>query len=52
VATSGREGDGLGQRPGGEPLAVEINACTNAQAVDVKPVLPLLTADGGLPPLP
>jgi hypothetical protein len=29
-----------------------INACTNAQAVDVSPVLPLLLPDGGLPPLP
>jgi hypothetical protein len=29
-----------------------INACTNAQAVDVNPVLPLLLPDGGLPPLP
>lgn len=29
-----------------------INACTNAQKVDVMPVLPLLEADGGLPPLP
>jgi hypothetical protein len=29
-----------------------INACTNAQAVDVNPNLPLLLPDGGLPPLP
>lgn len=29
-----------------------INACTDASRVDKKPVLPLLTADGGLPPLP
>jgi hypothetical protein len=29
-----------------------INACTTAQQVDVTPVLPLLQADGGLPPLP
>ncbi len=29
-----------------------INACTNAQAVDKKPNLPLLLPDGGLPPLP
>jgi hypothetical protein len=29
-----------------------INACTNAQQVDVSPVLPLLLPDGGLPPLP
>jgi hypothetical protein len=29
-----------------------INACTDAQAVAVSPVLPLLLPDGGLPPLP
>ncbi len=29
-----------------------LNACTNAQSVDKKPVLPLLRADGTLPPLP
>jgi hypothetical protein len=29
-----------------------INACTNAQQVDVTPVLPLLLPDGGLPALP
>jgi hypothetical protein len=29
-----------------------INACTNAQQVALSPVLPLLEADGGLPPLP
>jgi hypothetical protein len=29
-----------------------INACTNADKVDVSPVLPLLEPDGGLPPLP
>ena len=29
-----------------------INACTNAQAVDKQPNLPLLLPDGGLPPLP
>src|SRR5271170_7996821 len=29
-----------------------INACTNAQQIALNPVLPLLTADGGLPPLP
>ena len=29
-----------------------INACTDAERIDAKPVLPLLTADGGLPPLP
>ena len=29
-----------------------INACTNAQAVDKHPNLPLLLPDGGLPPLP
>jgi hypothetical protein len=29
-----------------------INACTDAQAVDKNPVLPLLAADGSLPPLP
>ena len=29
-----------------------INACTDAEKVDKTPVLPLLGADGGLPPLP
>jgi hypothetical protein len=29
-----------------------INACTDAQAVDKDPKLPLRLADGGLPPLP
>jgi hypothetical protein len=29
-----------------------INACTNAVRIDKRPVLPLLGADGGLPPLP
>jgi hypothetical protein len=29
-----------------------INACTDAARVDKKPLLPLLLADGGLPPLP
>lgn len=29
-----------------------INACTDAQKIDVSPVLPLLQPDGGLPPLP
>lgn len=29
-----------------------INACTDAQAVDKTPVLPLLHPDGTLPPLP
>lgn len=29
-----------------------INACTDAQKIDKTPVLPLLQADGGLPPLP
>jgi hypothetical protein len=29
-----------------------INACTTAEAVDKSPNLPLLLADGGLPPLP
>lgn len=29
-----------------------INACTTAQHVDKTPVLPLLNADGTLPPLP
>ncbi len=29
-----------------------INACTTAQALDVTPVLPLLEADGSLPPIP
>lgn len=29
-----------------------INACTPATKVDKHPVLPLLLADGGLPPLP
>jgi hypothetical protein len=29
-----------------------INACTDSQKFDKNPVLPLLLADGGLPPLP
>jgi len=29
-----------------------LNACTSAQSIDKKPVLPLLHADGTLPPLP
>jgi hypothetical protein len=29
-----------------------INACTNAQRIDKKPVLPLLNSDGTLPPVP
>lgn len=29
-----------------------INACTDAEKVAKSPVLPLLQADGGLPPLP
>lgn len=29
-----------------------INACTSAQQVDKKPLLPLLRPDGTLPPLP
>jgi type IV pilus biogenesis protein CpaD/CtpE len=29
-----------------------INACTDAEKVDKKPVLPLLGSDGKLPPLP
>lgn len=29
-----------------------LNACTTAQSVDKRPVLPLLSADGTLPPLP
>ncbi|MFT3770578.1 MAG: hypothetical protein QM820_34560 [Minicystis sp.] len=29
-----------------------INACTDAQPIDVMPVLPLLGSDGSLPPLP
>jgi hypothetical protein len=29
-----------------------LNACTDAGFIDKKPVLPLLQADGGLPPLP
>lgn len=29
-----------------------INACTDAEKVDKKPVLPLLNPDGSLPPLP
>jgi hypothetical protein len=29
-----------------------LNACTTAQSVDKRPVLPLLRADGTLPPLP
>ena len=29
-----------------------INACTSAEKIDKRPVLPLLLPDGGLPPLP
>lgn len=29
-----------------------LNACTDAQSVDKRPVLPLLRPDGTLPPLP
>jgi hypothetical protein len=29
-----------------------LNACTTAQSVDKRPVLPLLRPDGTLPPLP
>lgn len=29
-----------------------LNACTEAQSVDKRPVLPLLRSDGTLPPLP
>lgn len=29
-----------------------LNACTSAQSVDKRPLLPLLQADGTLPPLP
>lgn len=29
-----------------------LNACTSAQSVDKRPVLPLLRSDGTLPPLP
>jgi hypothetical protein len=29
-----------------------LNACTTSYKIDPKPVLPLLYADGGLPPLP
>jgi hypothetical protein len=29
-----------------------LNSCTDAGFIDKKPVLPLLQADGGLPPLP
>lgn len=29
-----------------------LNACTNAQSIEKRPVLPLLRSDGTLPPLP
>lgn len=29
-----------------------LNACTSAQSVDKRPLLPLLRSDGSLPPLP
>jgi hypothetical protein len=29
-----------------------LNACTDAEAIDKQPSLPLLNADGSLPPLP
>ncbi len=59
ASTSSGSGTG-GMGTGGAPdcftnpmTYVEIiNACTNAQQVDLNPVLPLLEADGGLPPLP
>jgi hypothetical protein len=50
------DGGGTGGAPDCYPNPMTyleiINACTNAQQVDVMPVLPLLEADGGLPPLP
>jgi hypothetical protein len=45
-------GDGGDCYPNPMTYVEIINACTNAQAVDVDPVLPLLLPDGGLPPLP
>jgi hypothetical protein len=45
-------GDGGDCYPNPTTYLEIINACTNAQAVDVNPVLPLLLPDGGLPPLP
>jgi hypothetical protein len=53
---SGAGGSGTGGAPDCYPNPTTyleiINACTNAQKVDLNPVLPLLQADGGLPPLP
>lgn len=56
----GDSGAGDSGQAGGEPDCYPnpkthheiINACTDAQAVDKKPVLPLLQPDGSLPPLP
>jgi hypothetical protein len=52
----GTGGSGTGGAPDCYPNPTTyleiINACTNAQQVDVSPVLPLLESDGGLPPLP
>jgi hypothetical protein len=58
-SSSGTGGSGTGGAGGAadcykNPMThVEIiNACTDAQKIDVMPVLPLLQSDGGLPPLP
>ena len=56
-------GSDTGTLPDGAPLPDDcvvnptthleiINACTDASKFDKKPTLPLLLADGGLPPLP
>ncbi len=58
-ADTGSSGPG-GGGGGGAPDCFEnpqthleiINACTDAEAVDRDPVLPLLEPDGSLPPLP
>jgi hypothetical protein len=51
---------GTGGTGGGEPDCFDnptthyeiINACTDAEALEKNPVLPLLNADGSLPPIP
>lgn len=57
--TGGAGGSGTGGAGGAPDCSTSpmtyveiINACTTAQKIDLMPVLPLLTMDGGLPPLP
>ncbi|MFO0675098.1 MAG: hypothetical protein U0169_01060 [Polyangiaceae bacterium] len=57
AGTSGDTDGGDGSTPDDcvrNPVTHEdiINACTTSERIDAKPVLPLLRADGTLPPLP